>query len=120
MRGVLESDGELTPAELGLDTAEALRQGGPWGQGFPEPLFDGTFGVVEARPVGAKHLRLYVRADQASRPIEGIAFNLLAEPGAPVIRAGERVRLAYRLDTTDYGGTRRPEMKLEYVEPAGK
>lgn len=116
MRGVLKSDGALSPAELGLETAEALRQGGPWGQGFPEPLFDGEFGVVESRPVGGKHLRLYVRADQASPPIEGIAFNLLAEPNAPVVKAGERVRLAYRLDTTDYGGTRRAEMKLEYVE----
>ena len=117
MRGVIESDGALAPSELGLDTAEALRQGGPWGQAFAEPMFDGEFGVVEARPVGGKHLRVFLRAEQASRPIEGIAFNVLAEPGAPDVRAGQRLRVAYRFDVSEWGGQRKPEMKIEYLEP---
>ncbi len=61
MRGVLESDGELAAGELTLDTAVALRDGGPWGQGFPEPLFDGEFEIVESRVVGQRHLKFWAR-----------------------------------------------------------
>ena len=32
-----------SPAELSLETARMLRSAGPWGQGFPEPVFDGGF-----------------------------------------------------------------------------
>src|SRR5690606_14251024 len=72
MRGVRESDGELAPGEIGLDTARALEEGGPWGQAFPEPLFDGEFEVVETRVVASRHLKLWTRAAREARPIEGI------------------------------------------------
>lgn len=119
MRGVLESDGELAPGELVLETAVALRDGGPWGQGFPEPLFDGEFEVVEARTVGGTHLKLWARPAPAARPLEGIAFGYYGDAGVPPVAAGSRVRAAYRLDTTDYGGSLRPELKFELVEPLG-
>ncbi len=117
MRGVIDSDGELTPAEIALDTARALAEGGPWGQGFPEPLFDGEFEVVESRVVAQRHLKLWARAARETRPVEAIAFGHFDAPQAPTPRAGERVRLAYRLDVTEFGGTPRPELKLDLVEP---
>jgi len=117
MRGILRSDGELAPGELSLETACAIRDGGPWGQGFPEPLFDGEFEVVEARTVGQKHLKLWTRAAPDARPVEAIAFGYFDDAGASPVRAGERVRLAYRLETTEFGGTPRPELKLEWVGP---
>ncbi len=120
MRGVLESDGELSAAELTLDTARALAGGGPWGQGFPEPVFDGEFEVVESRVVAERHLKLWVRPGVATRPIESIAFGHFGDAAAPTVAAGSRVRLAYRLDTTDFGGTPRPELKVELVEPLEK
>jgi single-stranded-DNA-specific exonuclease len=52
----VETDGELTSEEIALETAQALREGGPWGQAFPEPCFDGVFAVKNARVVGEKHL----------------------------------------------------------------
>lgn len=116
MRGVLASDGELTPDELTLETAVALRDGGPWGQGFPQPLFDGEFEIVESRVVGQRHLKFWARPATFSRPIEGIAFGYFTDPAAPPIEKGCRVRLAYRLDTSDFGGALRPEMKAEMVE----
>jgi len=119
MRGILQSDGELGPGELTLETACAIRDGGPWGQGFPEPLFDGEFEVVEARTVGRRHLKLWTRPAPDSRPVEAIAFGYLDDAAAPPVRAGERVRLAYRLEATEFGGTPRPELKLEWVGPAG-
>lgn len=120
MRGVLETDGELTPEELVLETAVALREGGPWGQGFPEPLFDGEFEIVEARTVGGSHLKVWVRPDARTRPLEGIAFGYYGDARARPLAQGARVRAAYRLDTTDFGGTLRPELKFEWVEPLGR
>jgi len=117
MRGVLESDGELLPAELTFETACALRDGGPWGQAFPEPIFDGEFEVVEARKVGQRHLKLWARPGGEARPLEAIAFGYFQDAAAPPVRQGERLRLAYRLDATEFGGTPRPELKLEWLEP---
>jgi single-stranded-DNA-specific exonuclease len=117
MRGILESDGALSPAELSLETAYAVRDGGPWGQAFPEPLFDGEFEVVESRVVGQRHLKLWARPDPVSRPIEAIAFGYFTDATALPIEPGRRVRLAYRLDSTEFGGSPRPELKLELVEP---
>jgi len=117
MRGVIESDGELKPEELNLATAVALREGGPWGQGFPEPLFDGEFQVVESRVVGQAHLKFWARPRGEGPPLEGIAFGYYAESGAIRVEAGSRLRLAYRLDTSDFGGRLKPEIKAESVEP---
>jgi single-stranded-DNA-specific exonuclease len=120
MRGVLETDGALSAAELSLETAVAVRDGGPWGQGFPEPLFDGEFEVVESRVVGQRHLKFWARPDPAARPVEGIAFGYYADPAAVPVGAGTRIRLAYRLDTTEFGGTPRPELKAEAIEALEK
>ena len=57
---VIWSDGELAMQELSLTTAELLREGGPWGQAFPEPTFDGKFRILQQRLVGEKHLKLMV------------------------------------------------------------
>ena len=119
MRGVIESDGELSAAELTLDTAVAVRDGGPWGQGFPEPLFDGVFDVVETRVVGQRHLKFWARPGGEGQPVEGIAFGYYADPAAVRVEAGSRLRLAYRLDTSDFGGRLKPELKAESVEPLG-
>ncbi|HET6396674.1 MAG TPA: single-stranded-DNA-specific exonuclease RecJ, partial [Pseudoxanthomonas sp.] len=61
LQAELLSDGELLPQELDRFHAEALRDGGPWGQGFPEPLFDGEFELLDWRVVGERHLRMQLR-----------------------------------------------------------
>lgn len=118
MQGVLESDGELAPSELSLDTARALETGGPWGQGFPEPLFDGEFAVADSRIVGERHLKLWLRPEPVARPLEAIAFGHFDRARAEHPRAGSRLRLAYRLRPTSFGGVERAELLAEYVGPA--
>jgi single-stranded-DNA-specific exonuclease len=120
MQGVLETDGVLAAAEISLETARALESGGPWGQGFPEPVFEGEFDVVEARVVGDRHLKLWVRPETASRPLEAISFGFFDEAGAARPAAGERVELAYRLQATSFGGVPRPELLSEYVAVAAR
>jgi single-stranded-DNA-specific exonuclease len=116
MLGVLETDGELGAGELSLETALALEAGGPWGQSFPEPLFDGEFVVVETRVLAARHLKLWLRPQPASKPVEAIAFGHFDADGSMRPPAGSRVRLAFRLQSTSYGGTTRVEMHSEYLQ----
>jgi single-stranded-DNA-specific exonuclease len=115
MQNVLETDGALAAHEISLDTARAIESGGPWGQAFPEPVFDGEFDVVEARTVGERHLKLWLRAEAATRPVEGIAFGYFDEPEASRPGAGARLSLAYRLQSTTFGGTPRAELLVEQV-----
>ncbi len=112
----LVSDGELAPACLNLETAEALRTAGPWGKGFPEPLFDGVFEVLDRRLVGDGHLRLRLRPGLAgvTQSIEAIGFGL----GEAMGEAQGQVHLAYRLDVNDYRGLRAPQLLLEYLKAA--
>ena len=116
MQNVLETDGELAGEEISLETARALEDGGPWGQGFPEPVFEGEFDVVESRTVGDRHLKLWLRTQAASHPIEAIAFGYFDEDGARRPAAGSRLKLAYRLQSTTFGGTARAELLAEHVQ----
>lgn len=112
LRGVILSDGELAPEHLNLELAEALRAAGPWGQAFPEPVFDGDFEVVNRRVVGERHLKLVVKRKDDPRLLDAICFNgdgLLADEAA-------RVRMAYRLDVNDYRGRRSAQLLVEHLE----
>jgi single-stranded-DNA-specific exonuclease len=68
------SDGELTEQEMSVDFAELLQQAGPWGQEFPEPVFNGIFNVIQARIVGQRHLKLVLRKLDGDLLIDAIAF----------------------------------------------
>ncbi|MFO1377559.1 MAG: single-stranded-DNA-specific exonuclease RecJ [Steroidobacteraceae bacterium] len=120
MQGIVDSDGPLAVTEFSLATADVIERGGPWGQAFPEPLFDNEFDVIEARTVAGRHLKLWLRAATASPPVESIAFGYFNEAGAAPVAAGDRLRVAYRLGRTDFGGTPRPELRVEYLEPVAR
>ncbi len=110
----VESDGALSVDEISLTTAEALREGGPWGQAFPEPNFDGEFDITRSRPVGERHLKMWVEVAGTGRRFDAIAFNLL-EPGRDAGRVPERARLVYRLDINEYGGERRLQLLVDHL-----
>jgi single-stranded-DNA-specific exonuclease len=115
LTGVIHSDGALTAAELSLDTARVLRGAGPWGQGFPEPVFDGDFHVVDSRIVGDKHLKMQLKAADAD-PIEAIAFGYIGGTAEdPLLRSGARIQLAYRLEINDYRGSERVQLNCQYL-----
>jgi single-stranded-DNA-specific exonuclease len=113
----IETDGELTVAELALETATALRAGGPWGQLFPEPTFDGVFNVRNTRIVGERHVKMWVEVPHTGRAFDAIAFNFLdaaAAGGAPQLPSGE-VHLVYRLDINEYQNQRRLQLLVDKV-----
>ncbi len=112
LQGTVITDGELAGSELTLELAELLRSGGPWGQGFPEPLFDGVFDIVGARTVGEKHLKLVLRHVDGTT-LDAIAFNHTSDPWQP----GRRVRAAYRLDVNAFQGSRRLQLVVTQLWP---
>ncbi len=120
LTGVIYSDGALTAQELCLDTARALRGAGPWGQGFPEPVFDGEFLVVDAKIVGGKHMKMNLQLPGGTSPIEAIAFGFAgtlhadAGHGAPLPQ-GAAVRLAYRLEINEFRGAERVQLNCQHV-----
>jgi len=107
----LYSDGCLSPADLHIDNAVALRDGGHWGQGYPEPLFDGEFGVVDWRVLKDRHLKLEL--DAGGRRCNAIHFN--GWTGEP---PGARVHLAYRLVPDDYRGGDAVQLVVVHRMPA--
>ena len=110
LQDVIQSDGELNSDEFSLELAEAVRAAGPWGQAFPEPLFDGLFDVVQQRIVGKKHLKLVLQPVGSRNMIDAIAFN----HGEVT---SDRLHAAYRLDVNEYRGQRTLQLVIEYIEP---
>lgn len=115
LQAVLDSDGELAEAEFQLELATALRFAGPWGQHFPEPVFDGVFQIVSQRLVGEKHLKLVLFPTSGSVLLDAIAFNVdrAVWPDPSIAQ----VEIAYRLDVNEYRGQRSVQLMVEHIVP---
>lgn len=114
LTGELWSDGELTPTELNLEIAQLLRNAGPWGQAFEEPLFDGYFKIVQQRLVGERHLKLVLETQCGTVMLDAIAFNvdLHTWPDATINHA----RIVYKLDVNEYRGNFSLQLMVEQIE----
>jgi single-stranded-DNA-specific exonuclease len=115
----IETDGELGVAEIALDTAEALRAGGPWGQAFPEPSFDGVFSVRSARVIGERHVKMWVEPESSGRCFDAVVFNHFEAGAAGALPEGP-VRLVYRLDVNEYQGERRLQLLVDHLLPVAR
>jgi single-stranded-DNA-specific exonuclease len=111
--GIVMSDGELPEDTFDLQLAESIQRLGPWGQGFPEPCFDGRFEVVSARIVGSKHFKLLLRAAPSGGVISAIYFNPpRLEPPPP----GKQLHLAYRLTVNDFQDVNKLELIVVHID----
>ena len=108
---ILETDGELSASELALETAELIERAGPWGQHFPEPVFEGVFRVLEQRLLKERHLKLLLAHED--QRLEGIAFNVNLEewPDSGADKAG----LIYQLAVNDFRGERRAQLVIKQL-----
>lgn len=115
LQGTIWTDGELHANLLNLATAETLRQGGPWGQAFPEPMFDGEFKILQQRLVGEKHLKMMVEPKLGGPLLDAIAFNIDTRyyPDLSIKTA----RFAYKLDINEFRGNRDLQLLVDYIEP---
>lgn len=115
LQGVILTDGELSDSQLSLPIAEMLREAGPWGQAFPEPLFDGKFTLLQQRIVGSKHLKMMLQPINSHVMIDAIAFNVDVNiwPDNSI----KTVELAYRLDVNEFRGQRNAQLLVEHIWP---
>ncbi|NBI40521.1 single-stranded-DNA-specific exonuclease RecJ [[Haemophilus] felis] len=115
LQGIVWTDGELDAAQLNLDTAERLKQAGPWGQAFPEPSFDGEFKLLQQRLVGERHLKMLLEPTNGGPLLDAIAFNIdtALYPDLSIKTA----KLAYKLDINEFRGNRSVQLLVEHIEP---
>jgi single-stranded-DNA-specific exonuclease len=119
--GVIYSDGPLSRAELCVETARLLRGAGPWGQGFPEPVFDGRFRLAEMRIVGERHLKMQLLhagdgpSPAGSNAIEAIAFSYIGGVAEDAqLKVGAALEMAYRLEINEYRGNERVQLNCQH------
>ena len=108
------SDGEIEQSEFSMETAAALIKAGPWGQEFPEPVFDGKFKVIQQRRVGENHLKLLLAPELApQQAIDAIAFNIDKQdwPAAEMTD----IEIAYRLDINEFRGNQTLQLMVEHI-----
>jgi single-stranded-DNA-specific exonuclease len=111
--GVLYTDGELNEADFTPDVARLLRAAAPWGQGFPEPVFDGVFEVVNHRMVGERHLKLVVRPKGCVCLLEAMVFNREAFDWREDTNTA---RLVYRLEENEFQGLIRLQLTVTHFQ----
>ncbi|HZX52750.1 MAG TPA: single-stranded-DNA-specific exonuclease RecJ [Pseudomonas sp.] len=115
LTGRLLSDGSLAVEEFHLPLAKELRNAGPWGQHFPEPLFHGVFQLVQQRIVGERHLKVVLKSECGSVQLDGIAFGVDREVWPnPTVRW---VDLAYKLDVNEYRGQETVQLLIAHIQP---
>ncbi|MBS0857077.1 MULTISPECIES: single-stranded-DNA-specific exonuclease RecJ [unclassified Tatumella] len=113
LQGVVWSDGELSGHQLSLQTAEILREAGPWGQAFPEPLFDGQFRILRQRLVGERHLKLMLEPVGGGPLLDGIAFNI--DTALWPDNSVQQAEIAYKLDINEFRGQRNLQLLIEHL-----
>lgn len=111
----IETDGALASDEMTLESAEVLRYAGPWGQHFPEPVFDDVFDVLNWSIVGGKHLKFQLHHKISGCKVNAIAFNK-GEESLP--DGSQTIRAAYRMDVNEFRGSRSLQLIVEHIEPA--
>jgi single-stranded-DNA-specific exonuclease len=111
---VVETDGSIGPDQMSLETAEVLESAGPWGQQFPEPVFDNQFEILHWKIVGEKHLKMQLRHNEGGKTVDAIAFNTLADD----LPSFEKIHLAYRMNVNEFRNIRNLQLIVDCMNAA--
>lgn len=118
----LEIDGQLQPSEFVPEFAERLHHAGPWGQSFPEPLFQGRFELAQQRVVGGKHLKLVLlpkwpdemgTGNITATMLDAIWFNI--DPALWPNEDAEEAEIVFQLDINEYRGRRSIQLLVRHL-----
>jgi single-stranded-DNA-specific exonuclease len=115
LQEILLTDGELTTREISLHNAHALAAAGPWGQQFPEPIFNGCFNLMSQRIVGEKHLKMTLGfLDDPQKVIDAIAFNIDVDcwPNAGV----RQIDVVYQLSINEFRGEQTEQLMIRHIK----
>jgi single-stranded-DNA-specific exonuclease len=106
LQAFIETDGSLDVKTIDLKSALILASS-VWGQGFPQPLFNDDFKVINQRIVGQKHLKLLLEKDQ--KRFDAIYFNC-------VKNLPENINAVYALEANEYKGLQSLQLQIKHVQ----
>lgn len=108
------SDGELNESDFSLNVAQELRLLQPWGQQFPEPLFDNEFRMADLRILSGQHAKMRLQLGLSETMLDAIAFNV--DVDFYQAHLGQTLRFLYRLDVNEFRGLESLQLIIEYAE----
>ena len=109
----LWTDGELPASAFQIDTVDLLHNLSPWGQKFPQPIFEGIFKVLDYRWLKEVHLKLRVALENG-QVVDAIAFNAASKYQFDPMQ--DSVRLVYELDKNVFNGNVSLQMRIAHLE----
>lgn len=109
----LWTDGELPASAFQIDTVDLLHNLSPWGQKFPQPIFEGIFKVLDYRWLKEVHLKLRVALENG-QVVDAIAFNAASKYQFDPMQ--DSVRLVYELDKNIFNGNVSLQMRIAHLE----
>ena len=113
LNNINETDGPVIEEYMTIEASEIFKYASPWGQLFPEPVFDDVFKILNWRIVGQKHLKLDLVKQESGACYSAIAFNKTDED----LPEGEKnIHIVYRLDVNEFRGNRNLQLIVQHIE----
>lgn len=112
LTSVIVTDGELEPNQMTVEFCKYLEVCGPWGQGFPRPIFDGIFEVKEYKILGEKHIKFELYDTRQGDVVDAIWFFSYKGKAPPT-----RFRMAYELSLNVFRGREKVQLMTRHIEP---
>ena len=113
LQNMFQTDGSIDESQMSIETSEQIKYASPWGQQFPEPVFDDVFKVMNWRIVGEKHLKLVLAKTDSGVCYDAIAFNMTDDD----LPAGEDdIRAVYRVDVNEFRGNHNLQLIIVHIE----
>jgi len=115
LNNISETDGPVDEEYMTIEASQIFKYASPWGQLFPEPVFDDEFKVLNWRIVGEKHLKLELVKQETGVCYSAIAFNK-TDKDLPV--GDKNIHIVYHLDVNEYRGKRSLQLIVQHIEAA--
>jgi single-stranded-DNA-specific exonuclease len=113
LNNINETDGPVAEEYMTIETSEIFKYASPWGQLFPEPVFDDVFKILNWRIVGEKHLKLDLVKQETGVCYPAIAFNKTDEN---LPEGDDNIHIVYRLDVNEFRGRRDLQLIIQHIE----
>ena len=110
-QNIIMVDGRLDDTDFSVDIAQTIKDLGPWGHHFPQPIFYGKFNVDSTNVLKEKHLKMKLQTE-GGLSVDAIAFNCIDSDwnGIP-----NQVELVYRLDINQFRGNSSLQLMVEQL-----